>query len=68
MKATMVFDFAYLRPMPEIVIMAPSGGMELASMLKTANAAMSAAIRFPGVRQHLPNARRNLFHLEKENC
>jgi len=43
-----LFDFSYLRAMPEIVIMAPSNGMELASMLKTALSLKGpAAIRYP---------------------
>ena len=43
-----LLDFAYLRTMPELVVMAPADGAELSSMLKTALVLDSpAAIRFP---------------------
>ena len=51
-----LFDFAYLRPMPEIILMAPSNGMELASMLKTALLLnCPAAIRFPRGKTEQPD-------------
>jgi len=43
-----VFDFAYLRPMPEIIIMAPADGTELSGMLQTAlTQCAPTAIRYP---------------------
>ncbi len=43
-----LFDLSYLRNMPGIVLMAPSSGLELACMLKTALQLDSpAAIRYP---------------------
>lgn len=61
-----LFDFAYLRPMPEIVIMAPSGGMELASMLKTAlTLQCPAAIRFPRGKTAPPDCTAQLIPLGK---
>lgn len=43
-----LFDFAYLRPMPGIVLMAPAHGAELKAMLKAALSLESpAAIRYP---------------------
>lgn len=61
-----LFDFAYLRPMPEIVIMAPSGGMELASMLKTAlTLQCPAAIRFPRGKTAPPECTAQLIPLGK---
>lgn len=43
-----IFDLAYLRHLPGIVLMAPSGGTELASMLKTAlSLKCPVAIRYP---------------------
>lgn len=43
-----IFDFAYLRHLPGLVLMAPSSGAELASMLKTALALnCPVAIRYP---------------------
>ncbi len=52
-----LFDFAYLRPMPEIILMAPSSGKELASMLKTAlSLNCPAAIRFPRGKTEYPDS------------
>ncbi len=52
-----LYDFAYLRSMPNLVIMAPSGGPELASMLKTAlSLNCPAAIRFPRGRSTPPSS------------
>lgn len=43
-----IFDLAYLRPIPNLVIFAPSDGTELAGMLKTALARTGpTAIRYP---------------------
>ncbi len=57
-----IFDFAYLRPMPEIMIMAPSNGPELASMLKTAlSLNCPVALRYPRDKTTPPGA--NLPHI-----
>ncbi len=43
-----LFDFAYLRHLPGIVLMAPASASELAAMLKTAlNLQLPSAIRYP---------------------
>ena len=43
-----VFDIAYLRNLPEIILMAPKDGNELKSMLKIAlNSGKAVAIRYP---------------------
>ncbi|MGI6318702.1 MAG: 1-deoxy-D-xylulose-5-phosphate synthase [Firmicutes bacterium] len=50
-----LFDIAYLRHLPGIVLMAPGNGAELASMLKTALALnCPAAIRYPRGKAHEP--------------
>ncbi len=51
-----IFDLAYLRHMPRMVIMAPSSGAELAAMLKTAlSLKCPVAIRYPrGKTDELP--------------
>jgi 1-deoxy-D-xylulose-5-phosphate synthase len=52
-----LYDFSYLRPMQGMVIMAPSCGMELASMLKTAlTLKCPTAIRFPRGKSSPPSA------------
>ncbi len=43
-----LFDYAYLRHMPEIVVMAPTNGQEITAMLKTALTLQGpSAIRYP---------------------
>ncbi|MGI6328330.1 MAG: 1-deoxy-D-xylulose-5-phosphate synthase [Dethiobacteria bacterium] len=50
-----LFDIAFLRHLPGIVLMAPGNGAELASMLKTAlDLKCPAAIRYPRGKVHEP--------------
>ena len=53
-----VFDVAYLRNLPEIILMAPKDGNELRSMLKIAlNSGKSVAIRYP--KEEIPDEKLN---------
>jgi len=50
-----LFDYSYLRHMPGMVLMSPSSGAELASMLKTSLSLKSpVAIRYPRGRTEVP--------------
>lgn len=54
-----VFDIAYLRNLPEIVLMAPKDGNELRSMLKLAlDSDKTVAIRYP--KEDVPDEKPNL--------
>ncbi|OHB98928.1 MAG: 1-deoxy-D-xylulose-5-phosphate synthase [Planctomycetes bacterium RIFCSPLOWO2_12_38_17] len=53
-----VFDIAYLRNLPEIILMAPKDGNELRSMLKTAlDSDKPVAIRYP--KEDIPDEKLN---------
>ena len=53
-----VFDIAYLRNLPEIILMAPKDGNELRSMLKIAlDSGKSVAIRYP--KEDIPDEKLN---------
>jgi len=55
------FDLSYLRHIPNMVIMAPSNGVELENMLATALSYTGGpiALRYPRGNTHLPSGRRS---------